>query len=51
MKFTRHIKAFLLGVWEFRTNWTTHFEDYDLLLSYDKGREFAHKLTLRRFEP
>lgn len=45
------IKAFFLGVWEFRSSFTTHFYDYNLLEIYDSGRELAHKLTLRRYEP
>lgn len=46
----QHIKAFLLGMAEFRLSFTTHIADYGLSLSYDKGRELAHKLTFRRFE-
>ena len=45
------IKAFILGVVEFRSAFTTHFENYADLLSYDTGRELAHKPTFRRFEP
>lgn len=44
------IKAFLLGVWEFRTSCTRHFAAFDDLLAYDHGREFAHWITFRRFE-
>ena len=44
------IKAFLLGLVEFRSAFTTHFNDYGATLAYDTGRELAHKLTLRRFE-
>ena len=46
-----HIRAFILGAREFRLTLTTHFEDYELLESYDSGREWAHRLTFRRFEP
>jgi hypothetical protein len=44
------IKAFLLGVQEFRLSLTTHFDDDDLLEAYDSGREWAHRLTFRRYE-
>jgi hypothetical protein len=44
------IKAFLLGVWEFRSSYTTHFDDWELMNSYDSGREFAHRFTIRKFE-
>ena len=43
------IRAFLLGVWEFRRDWTTHF-DGDLIEIYDSGRDLAHRLTLRHFD-
>lgn len=39
-----------LGMREFRSTFTTHFDD-ERLESYDAGRELAHMLTLRRFEP
>lgn len=44
------VLAFLLGVWEFRSSLTSSQSD-DLIEIYDRGRELAHKLTLRRFEP
>jgi len=44
----KHIKAFLLGVWEFKHGVTTHF-DYPLIEWYDCGRELAHIVTLRQF--
>lgn len=44
------LKAFINGVREFRTDFTTHYDDYDLLEVYDLGREWAHRLTLRVFE-
>lgn len=46
----RKLRTFMLGVIEFRSSVTTSFDDYDLLLCYDAGRELAHRLTLRRFE-
>ena len=45
------LRAFLLGVQEFRLSLTTHFDDDDLLEAYDSGREWAHRLTFRRYEP
>ena len=47
----KKIKAFFLGVAEFRLSFTTHFDDDALLEAYDTGREWAHRLTFRRFEP
>lgn len=44
-----HVRAFLLGLWEFRTDWTTHF-DYPLIESYDFGRELAHRATFRHYD-
>lgn len=43
-------RCFWLGVREFRSAWTTHFDDYENQLAYDKGRELAHMLTFRRYE-
>lgn len=43
------IYAFLLGMWEFRLSFTTSMP-YSLTDAYDAGREFAHRITLRRFE-
>jgi len=44
------IEAFWIGFCEFDSSITTHYED-DELLAYDYGRDFAHVLTYRRFEP
>jgi hypothetical protein len=41
--------AFFLGLREFRLSVTTHFDD-DLLEWYDRGRDLAHRATLRRYE-
>jgi hypothetical protein len=46
----RKLTAFINGIWEFRLSMTTHYEDDDLLDWYDQGREFAHRVTLRRYE-
>jgi len=43
------IKAFLLGVWEFRSSVTTHY-DYPLIETYDRGRDLAHRLTFRHWD-
>jgi hypothetical protein len=43
------IKIFLLGMWEFRRDVTTHF-DYPEINYYDQGRDFAHKITFRYFD-
>jgi len=43
------VRAFLLGVREFRRDLTTHFGE-DLIEVYDRGREFAHKVTLRYWD-
>ena len=44
------IKAFLLGMQEFRSTYTTHIADLGLANAYDLGREWAHRLTFRRYE-
>lgn len=43
--------AFLLGAFEFRSSMTTAYTDDRLANAYDWGREWAHRITLRRFEP
>jgi hypothetical protein len=45
----KRLKAYVLGVVEFRQGVTTHYE-YPLIESYDKGRELAHRVTRRRYE-
>ena len=42
------IKAFILGMIEFRSDCTTNVGDEDL--AYDSGRDFAHKITFRHFD-
>ena len=44
------VRAFLLGIWEFRLSFTTAYDDLDLEMAYDKGREIAHKVTFRYFD-
>jgi len=46
----RHPRVALLGVREFRGSVTTHVHD-NLIESYDSGRELAHLVTMRRYEP
>jgi hypothetical protein len=43
------LRAFLLGMREFRTDFTTNPGD-DLIEDYDRGRDLAHALTLRRWD-
>jgi hypothetical protein len=43
------VKTFFLGMREFRSDFTTHF-DYSLIKVYDSGRELAHVLTLRYWD-
>ena len=47
MKLTHRGKSFLLGVKEFRLTYTSHPEYFN---AYEWGREWAHRVTLRRFE-
>lgn len=44
------LRAFIRGIAEFRMDSTTHYEDYGLLCTYDKGRDFAHRMTLRHWD-
>lgn len=46
-----HIGAFIVGMMEFRLTYTTSYKDWLLDESYDWGREWAHRLTFRRYEP
>jgi len=41
------ISSFLLGMWEWRSDLTTHAED---MLAYDWGREIMHRVTFRRWD-
>lgn len=43
-------KAFFKGIYEFKSSFTTHYEDLALLEIYDMGRELAHVLTFRHYE-
>lgn len=44
------IKAFMLGIREFRSDVTTSYRTPQLLMAYDVGRELAHRLTFRLYE-
>lgn len=44
------IGAFLRGMREFRLGTTTHYTCPRLANAYDWGREWAHRLTARRFD-
>lgn len=41
------IRAFLLGLLEFRRSFTSRVEHPD---AYDAGRDLAHRLTFRRYD-
>jgi hypothetical protein len=43
-------KAFIVGIYEFRSSYTKWYGDYGLQRAYDSGRDWAHALTFRRFE-
>lgn len=45
----KNISAFILGIREFRLTCTTNCDPYNH--AYEWGREWAHRLTVRRFEP
>lgn len=45
----RRLGIYLLGMWEFRSDVTTHFGP-DEIETYDAGRERAHRLTRRRWD-
>ena len=44
------IKAFLLGMKEFKDSITTGFNNPKILLAYEWGREWAHRLTFRYYD-
>lgn len=48
-KFKEKVKYFSLGLIEFRNSFTTS-PPLDCSEAYDKGREFAHKITLRFYD-
>ena len=48
------MREFLLGIYEFRRDWTTSFvgqpNEESKYNCYDRGRELAHLLTLRKWD-
>jgi hypothetical protein len=48
------IRAFILGMYEFRSTCTTGFSgqarESDMYRAYDLGRDLAHRLTARKYE-
>lgn len=45
----RKLRVFLLGMQEFRSMVTTHFDPPEIE-TYDRGRDLAHRMTLRYFD-
>lgn len=45
----RRLRIFLLGMREFRLSCTTHFDEPEIE-TYDRGRDFAHRLTFRKWD-
>lgn len=43
----RRLRAFALGIREYRLDCTTSMPTFDEYEAYDLGREWAHRLTLR----
>ena len=46
----KNLLAFINGMVEFNSCYTTYYACYSQINSYDWGREWAHRLTFRRFE-
>lgn len=44
------LKAFILGVAEFRSDFTTRCDERHQE-AYEWGREWMHRLTFRRYDP
>lgn len=49
-KVNHMIKAFWMGMKEFRLGMTTAYDDDTLREWYDKGRDLAHRLTFRHYD-
>ena len=47
---TKLIRAFILGMLEFRLSFTIRTDSVEETEAYDFGRESMHRLTLRMFE-
>lgn len=50
MKVFKRLRAFLNGVREFRLSCTTEYPNCTLQEAYERGRELAHRLTMRRYD-
>jgi hypothetical protein len=46
----KRLNAFFRGVFEFRSSFTTRYEDLALDFAYEHGRSFAHKITFNAYE-
>ena len=46
----RRLQAFFFGVIEFRSSFTRRYHDWKRARAYDSGRDWAHRLTLRRYD-
>ena len=44
------IRAYILGMVEFRSDITTAYANHNLALAYDYGRDMMHRLTLRKWD-
>jgi hypothetical protein len=44
------VRAFLIGMMEFRSSFTVRFSDLRRSHAYDLGRDFAHFVTFRRYD-
>jgi len=49
MSIFQHIYWYIIAMIEFRSMVTTSHPD-EFMFTYDKGRDMAHKLTLRYFD-
>lgn len=47
----KKLLAFINGVRECRLTATTYYDDVAYADAYDRGREIAHRLTFRHFDP
>jgi len=46
----KKVLAFINGMLEFRSDYTTHYARFSLMCAYDSGRDFMHVITFRKFE-
>jgi hypothetical protein len=46
----RRLWAFWMGMREFRSDFTLNLDEEGLREEYDWGREWAHRLTFRRYD-